>query len=233
MVHLVVSRTALKWNHPNLKLDWDEWVEDRLMLYNLITRRSIANQTNQDFTLITLVDEKLLRHEHSLSYRQLHNFSLPNEVIIPVPRRDSYHKTEMIDRIKWYVDKINYDDDVIITRLDSDDAIEENFIDNVQSLLIKNNTYVDIKDSFTHNLNLNKSYQSNKYLSTISPFVSVRESIREFKCIPYYYQHTDIIKYCDGVKYSKLKAIQNIHGQNLFNKCSGEEIKLDLTKYGV
>lgn len=203
-----------------------------MLLYNYLTRPSLANQSNQKFTLLSLVDESVY-----LKDRTFDDATLPNEVVIPVPSKNGmYIKEQMINRIKWYVDKINYADDVIITRLDSDDVVHEDFIKNIQLSLDGekyNSTYVDIADSYNFNLKTLEARKSNKYDTIVSPFVSVRESIRDFKCIPYYYEHTEIPKYCLGIKRGSIKAMQVIHDDNLINQTMGEVIKLDKTKYGM
>ena len=69
-----------------------------------------------------------------------------------------------------------------------------------------------------------KVFESAKYDFIVSPFVSVRERIRDFKCLAYAYQHHEIDKQIQGQKLSTIKAMQTIHNNNLVNKQSGWDI---------
>lgn len=212
--HIVVSRLAIKWlDHPNAPSNWNKWVEDRMSLWNDYTLPSLAAQTCQNFTLITLVDE-------SVVYTPM----LENEVVIHLKSDGSYPKVEILNSINMYVQSLGEEvDSVITTRLDSDDMLEHDFIQNVQSN-IKMNDYLDIAQGMTYNTQSGQIKVNSKYDRIISPFVSVMESANDYLCIPMRFQHSDIGAFCEGRKLSELKAIQVIHGQNLINKESGIRI---------
>ena len=217
MKHLIVSRVALKYNDPRVP-DWDKWAKERSYLYNMMTKPSLINQTNQNFILVSLVCPDLFDVDPYWG-----EFNIPNEVVLNIPYEFTYPFGGIVNVVKDYVKTLD-SDEVIITRLDSDDLIRNDFVENVQRHLTVPNTYVDIQNSYTYNLETGKVFESAKYDFIVSPFVSVRERIRDFKCLAYAYQHHEIDKQIQGQKLSTIKAMQTIHNNNLVNKQSGWDI---------
>lgn len=222
MKHLLVSRLAIKWNHPNQKLEWNEWLLNRLDLFNNITRQSIKNQTDQDFTLLTLIDESV-----AFSDVDLESKLLDNEVSLIVPQENDYPWNGITNAVKDYINSLEEPfDDVIITRIDSDDFLHEDFVHEVKNIFNTHPklSYVDIADSLTYNIKTGCVFKSDKYINIISPFVSVREKTVDFKCLAYAMEHRKIGGCLSGVKSKKVNAIQAIHNNNLINKQTGKDI---------
>lgn len=223
--HIVVSRVAINWRVSETNLGWEEWVKNSFELYDKYCRSSLKKQTNQDFTLLSLVDSKLNNFGNQLN----------NETIIPVNYNGDIRKT-IIDGINSYIKTItNKYDYVILTRLDRDDALNLNFIENVQKLLINANIserYIDIKKLYSYDAINNKIYESKKYDKTVSPFVSVIEKISDdkIKCLPYRVDHNMIPHYLKGKKNNELIAMQIIHDNNLKNKLTGNKEIFNISK---
>ncbi|MFW6243294.1 MAG: glycosyltransferase [bacterium] len=220
LLHIVISRVGIYWKHRNLKINWEEYVKNRINLYEKLTKRSLKNETDQEFILLSLYDANFLKN----------NFikpTLDNEIILSVKRNydGSYPWISLNNTICDFVANYKYNyNNVIVTRLDSDDLLHKNFISNVKSNLIFENQYIDISKVFHMNYRTKEIYESNVYEQMVSPFVSIKESINNFKCIAYSIKHNKINKYFKGKKIDNLEAIQVIHENNMINKIRGKRI---------
>lgn len=226
-LHLLISRVGIYWNHPNLKISWEEYIKDRIWLYNNLTKKSIKNQTNKNFILLSLYDK-------SLSNNIFDNM-LSNEKNLFIDRIENgnYPWNPIINSIKQFVKNKNENfNDIIVTRIDSDDLIHEQFVENVKSNLNNKYEFADINNVYHLDNKNNRIYSSNKYKSIISPFVSIKEKYNNFKCIPYSITHDKISQIIKGKKYNNLSGIQVIHNNNMINKINGKLIKnFNLNEY--
>jgi len=226
--HIIVTRLALKWRFSETKLSWDDFVNESIELMTKFTRPSLKNQDNQDFTLLSIVDESVTDYGNTLE----------NEVVLKVEteKNNGYPKKAMINAVNKYISEIQGYDSVILTRLDRDDALRFDFIDNVQNYLKdKPNNYIDLNNSITYNSRGKKAHNSKKYFNTfVSPFVSTHEKIEDdkIKCISLLVDHDQVPKYLKGRKVNDLYAMQVIHGRNLVNRIYGDNINIDLKEYG-
>lgn len=231
MLHLLVSRVALKFHDQRLTIPWEEWALQRIMMYNQVTKPSIINQTNQGFVLVSLVDESI-----SLTDPMFKDYTLNNEIVVQVPTEKDYPWKGIVKAVKDFMldFRMDAESEVIVSRIDSDDLLHENFVDEVQEQFMNPAVrYVDVADSLTYSMIDGKVRKSNKYDSIVSPFVSVLEDVSDFKCLAYAHYHHDIDRLMKGVKSDKVKAIQVIHNMNLVNKIYGEVVEDFLfNKYG-
>lgn len=233
-IHLLISRVGLYWRHPNLKVSWEDYILQRVMLYNTITKPSIIAQSDQDFELVSLVDSDVF-----LTDPYYEDYILPNERVLKVQRYSGggYPKRNIVQRVQDLVHDyslLGYKY-VIVSRVDSDDLLHKDFIKEVKECLPEEitNFYVDMAESFTYDLNTGKAYQSHKYDNIVSPFVSVRENIEGFGCLPYAVEHSQVPEVIKGFKTNRIKAVQVIHENNMINKHRGNEIKdFPFNEYG-
>jgi len=218
--HIVITKLAIKWRFEETKLNWNDWLNYSIFLMDNYCRPSLKNQINQDFTLITLVDNSV------------NNFGnvLNNEIIIKIKKDKNslYPVNNIVNNIDNYIQSLNnMYDKLIITRLDRDDMIKNNYLLNVKNKLKdKNNYYLDLNNLYVYNLNKNIFFKSKKYYNTfVSPFVSTVENIKSN--MNYYIlteQHTKLNKLLNGHKDNSLYAMQIIHKYNLLNKVTGNKI---------
>lgn len=231
MKHILVSRVAIKMNHPNQTMDWETWALKRLELYRTITIPSIAAQSNQDFTLISLVDEDFYMKYGGDGFMY---HGLDNEVTLLVKSDGSYPKKNIVKVITKYIASFD-DDEVIVSRIDSDDLLHIDYIKEVRAAFNtkEKRDYVDIKVGMTYNINTGKAFLNKKYDVVISPFVSVREPVNQFDCLSFAFEHSQL-SFLTGIKSERIKAVQIIHGNNLINKESGIDItnKFMFNEYG-
>lgn len=223
--HLLVSRVAVKWRHGETGMSWEDWVRNSFMLYDKYCRPSIKKQIDQDFTLLSLVDESISDFGNKLQ----------NEEIV-FTSGDDIRKT-IIDGINGYVGNIVNDYDyVIITRVDRDDCLKSDFVSEVKKHLISFNgeeRFVDLYRSFTYDVKHQVMYDSPKYYNMVSPFVSTIEKIDngKIKCVSFAVDHTHVGQHLKGVKLKSLLAVQIIHEYNLKNKVMGNLINYNLSEF--
>lgn len=226
--HIIVTRLALKWRFSETKLSWDDFLKESIYLMNTYTRPSLKNQSNQDFTLLSIMDESVNDYGNVLD----------NEIILKVKteKNNAYPKQNMINVVNEYIGNLEGYDSVILTRLDRDDALHIDFINNVQKYLNSNpNSYIDLNNSITFNSRKNKAHDSKKYFNTfVSPFVSTHEKINNNKinCISLLVDHDQVPRHLKGKKVNDLYAMQVIHGRNLVNRIYGNIININLNEYG-
>jgi len=228
ITHIVVTRLALKWRYNETNLTWDEWLQNSIYLMDKFCRPSLKNQKNQNFYLLSLVDESINDFGNKLE----------NEDIIKIDSNGVENINErIIEGINCYINKLIDSDGIILTRLDRDDCLRNDFIDNVKKHLISGEEkYVDLNHSITYDLNNNTFHDSKKYYKTfVSPFVSVYEKINDGKirCVPFMVDHTKISKILYGEKVDDLYAMQVIHKYNLKNKVFGDKISINKRDYGI
>lgn len=232
-LHLVISRVCVKWNHNGkyrhevLGLNWDNFVDLSNELYDKYARKSLNNQTIKNFKLISLFDKDTKKYGNLIS----------NEEILPVDDINS-----ITQHIKEYIKNNSKDYKyILITRLDRDDAIENNFIEKLQNKALhylektKNSShyYFDIKDHLMYDINSKNCYYSNLYNTVTSPFITVLEPINNIICYAYAYSHGDIYKHIKGDKIKDLKGLQVIHSKNISNTTRGSKINLSNINFGI
>lgn len=225
--HIIVTRLAIKWRFNETNLSWEEWTKNSLNLMNEICRPSLKNQTDQDFTLLSLVDEELNDYGDVLE----------NEKILKIKSENNqYPKKEIIQRINKYVSKLKGYDSIILTRLDRDDALRFDFIEKVKNYLLRSpNRYIDLNNSYTFDYEKKIVHKSKKYFNTfVSPFVSVHEKIEnnKIKCISLLVDHNEVPRHIPGKKVNDLYAMQVIHGLNLVNRIYGSVVIINKEEYG-
>lgn len=223
--HLLISRVAVKWRHGETGMSWENWVSNSFMLYDKYCRPSLKKQSDQDFTLLSLVDDSLTDFGNVLD----------NEEII-FTAGDDIRKT-IIDGINGYVENIadNYDY-VIITRVDRDDCLKSDFVELVKKHLISFNgeeRFVDLYHTLTYDVKQQVMHNSPKYFNMVSPFVSTIEKINngKIKCVPFAVDHTHVGQHLKGIKLKSLLAVQIIHEYNLKNTMMGSPINYSISEF--
>jgi len=209
--HLILTRfnVRLDWSQSN----WDRtWLQRRIELFETYCLPSVRNQTNQNFQWNVFFDEKspdfLL--EKIEAYKNYENF---------VPIFTSVFNSEFCRETVRQKLSPNADH-VITTRLDNDDAIATDFIQNIQDHFVpKDMTFLN----FLYGYRLSKSklylhrYSSNSFISLIEP--CQKEKLKTVYC---------------GIAHGRYKEIGNIvnikskpnwliliHEDNIGNKCKG------------
>lgn len=197
--HLIITKVNIKWL-PQSKNE--EWLKDRIKLFNGILRPSLEAQTNKNFKFITL-----------WGYEPVDIIKNEYPIVIKSEKMGPINK-EMMPKIIDLIDEEN----VLTTRIDTDNAIGIDFVQNLQNHVkdIRLPFYYDINKM--HMINLITREKRLWNASQTSAFISVMEKKSEYKCIPYINVHTKIGNNINGKKFDDLDALCTIHGENIYMK---------------
>jgi hypothetical protein len=226
--HIIVTRLAIKWvQYKYIGLSWAEWLNNSIELMDKYCRASLRNQSCQDFTLFSIVDESVIYFGRKLN----------NEKILYIPYKIKYPFKEIVSIINNNIEKQKFDS-VIITRLDRDDCLRYDFVENLQKHFAdEKEKHIDLRKAYTFDSITGKIYNIDTYnFKFVSPFVSTFEIIKngKIKCIPYAVEHTQVSQKIKGNKVDDLFALQVLHGNNICNKIVGKEIDgINIKDYGI
>lgn len=219
MKHYIISRVALKWRFAELGMSWEEWLKNSIELYDKYCRASLRNQTNQNFTLVSVVDE---------SVNDI-GVLLPNEIIVKIQKKETFKQA--LNRALPKEEKL------LITRIDRDDCLNKNFVEKL-NLYVKNECkkqqYIDTENVFRLNIQTNELFLGVKYKTMVSPFVSSFENLNSvglIKCYPYSIAHNKLPEILKGIKISTLSALQIVHENNILNKNEGVKLHVNIDEF--
>ncbi len=212
--HALITRFNLKTLYSSFDTNDSTWLDERFELFERFCFPSVKNQTNQLFRWYILYDTNLpIRYKNKLvgytnEMRNLHPIFL-----------EKFDK-EVLSSLISQDTKADF---LISTRLDSDDSIENNFIQCVQdnfdsqdfSYLNFLNGYEYVLDKGFNKLN---SFQRNPFMSLIEK----RQPNSNYYTI-YKTPHDEV----DRSKVHNLKSSRwciNIHGGNVINSEIGRPL---------
>lgn len=116
----------------------------------------------------------------------------------------------------------------IITRIDNDDALHTAYIANIQFYAEKLDVghFIDFS-GYCYKIKTDGLWESNKYVRTVSPFVSsIEDGTKPIKGV-YRDKHANLSKHGHVFKSEKRMWMQIIHDTNVSNKVNGIGAKLD------
>ena len=126
--HLIISRLAIKWYtkdgetlrcEEELGQTWDEWLASTIKLYSTYTRESLRKQSNQNFTLISVVDESVDNIGELL----------PNEVVLKIKA-----VKDLVPAVTKFIED-NYKSPLyLMSRIDRDDCFGVTYVQELQNL---------------------------------------------------------------------------------------------------
>jgi hypothetical protein len=217
--HIIITRVGLKKPqrvYDRLNVNWEAWLKDSIKLMDTYCRASLRNQSNQNFTLLSLFDKSVTEYGNVLHNEVILKSEKENEPIKNIIRR----YTEQQPCKKF-----------IITRLDRDDCLRYDFIKNVQKYLKKQKkrTYVDITHD-RHYLNVQTNEFYRMFKPRVSPFASTLEKNKGIKTSIYPFcvgGHTNINSFCTGAKYSDIVSLTIIHDNNIRNYIADGALKAE------
>jgi hypothetical protein len=216
--HYIITRFNLRrvgWStarNGSLVLT-DDWLANRFILFEKFCLTSMQNQTNKNFTWLVFFDI-----DTPEKYRQKameYNLRLPNFqpfFINGMPEFLPSIQNEIRKNIRPYT---------ISSRLDNDDCVSKNFINEIQLNFEKQNFLVlDFPDGYT--LQINPSIKIGKRKQLFNPFISIIEKNEGAKSVWQREAHSS------WKKEKNLKRINDkriwmsiIHFENKKNKYEG------------
>jgi hypothetical protein len=219
--HLIVSRVNVKW----LPQSKDSvWLNDRIVLLNNILRSSIEAQTDKNFKFVTL-----------WGYEPVGRIDNEYQLMFDVEFMNRIHD-EMIPKLLELVDE----DYVLTTRIDTDNAMGFNFIENLHRHVLETESVAETEIPFYYDITkmgvYNLMTKSKRVWNTdhTSAFISIMEDRRKYKCIPFGYDHSKIENDVNGLKFDDLNVICTIHGKNVAMKNEfGTPSNFNVGDYGL
>ena len=200
-----------------------KWMWQRIVIFEKYCLPSVMKQTCQDFVWLLAFSKKtdplILKR-----YRNLKNIQIISEYPADWARNNF--------KGGW----------LITSRLDKDDILEPNYIEEVQKRFRNKTELIDV-DGVQWDMRVNKWYDSGR-ITNNSPFISLIENTKEqylstqpgfgeIKGIKtaMYCSHTKMISHFPSDKILKPLFVQCIHNDNISNKIVGDELPAKDARY--
>ncbi len=225
-LHYLITRFNLRregWNEArdgSLVLT-EEWLRNRFVLFEKFCLTALQNQTNQNFTWLVYFDTNTpSEYKQKTSEYSLHFPNFKPVFINGMP--------EFLSSIQNEIKK-NTLPFTITTRIDNDDCVSKNFINEIQQNFEEQDFLVlDFPDGFT--LQINPEIKIGKRKQLFNPFISIVEKNESAKSVWSRETHSS------WKKEKNIKRINNkriwmsiIHFENKKNSYEGYG-KVDLKK---
>jgi hypothetical protein len=210
MRHFVLTRFCCWWP-GHYSYDDSEWLENRYSIFKKYNAKKMKEQANKNFKQLIFCDSRMKDYMSE----EISSFEYETEVLT--------------GDVSWYTLLRQYlenykEEKIVLTRLDSDDFIDENYIDIIQknSNLIKDDYILDISKLHWYDTNTKKLY-SQKYSSS-SAFSTLVCNSGDYE--RYFGSHGKLKnKYKYIIKDKSLNAFACVHGKNTTSRVRGSLIK--------
>jgi len=217
--HFIITRFNLRresWNttRTNTVVLTEEWMDNRLKLFENFCYASIEKQRNQNFEWLVFFDKQTdVKHK---------------EIIKRLEGKFPNFKAIFIDGMEVFLSEIKKEITarlckpyLITSRLDNDDALSDDYIDEVQKQFQQQNFLaIDYIDGFT--LQVEPEVKLGKRSHAHNPFISLIERVEDFQTVWSRERHG---RWC---KEKEVKSIRNnrlwmsiIHSENKANDFVG------------
>lgn len=218
--HYLITRFNVGlYDKPNRylkKVDPKKWMDHRLGLFKNFCFPSIKNQVCQNFKWIVLYDPKTPEH-YINPFKKYANF---------IPACMGYQSIPKY--IKEHADKDTTH--IITTRLDNDDALNENYMGLVQQLFNgQDNTYFNFTQGLVFDV---RRKRLRRWRHNSNPFLSLVEKLDDNFRTVLKGKHGHVKKLGSVVQVKKDRMwLQVIHNRNVSNGFKGTPVKNKLVLY--
>ena len=171
--HFLITRFNLrnpKWDvtKNNESLLNDDWMSNRMWLFENFCLPSVINQTNKNFTWLLYFDTTTSDHFKKLITEITQNYT--NIKVFYIDGMPNFK-----NEIQEYISDNTRDASFVITsRIDNDDCIHKNFIDEIQKKF-SNQDYQAIDIIQGYSLQVEPNYILGKKEHIFNPFISLIE----------------------------------------------------------
>ncbi|MDR6372568.1 hypothetical protein J2795_003513 [Chryseobacterium bernardetii] len=236
-VHVIMTRFNVPtkgWNETRsgYKPLTEEWLDDRFKLFRTYVLPSYKNQTNQNYIWLTFFDTNT-----SDKFRKIIK---EIEAEYPVFRAVFVEdfdamKTKAVEVIpQFFTSETKF---VITSELDNDDMLHQDYIKTVQEHFKPiHDLVIDLRRGYQLTMLPGRKAVVNVYNAVVNPFVSLAESVDNFKTMLKERAHNSYRHYPDfSVEDSKEMYIQIIHQYNLMNVTFKHKAvpEVDFSEYGM
>lgn len=217
--HYLITRFNLRADYwdvtkNNEQLLTDEWMNNRMWLFENFCFPSVMGQSNKNFEWLLYFDTntKKIYKDRILELVATH----PNFKVFFVDAMSSF----MPELLKYVNQKTNYKPHLITTRMDNDDSIHADFINEVQKQF-KHQTYRAIDFIKGYSLQIEPIYMLGKKEQLFNPFISLIEKNENPKTVfsqdhRYWKRDKNLTQVGD-----KRLWLSIIHNRNKINKFDG------------
>ncbi len=236
-VHVIMTRFNVPtkgWNETRsgYKPLTEEWLDDRFKLFKTYVLPSYKNQTNQNYIWLTFFDVNT-----SDKFRKIiKEIEAEYPVFRAVFVEDfDVMKTKAVEVIpQFFTPDTKF---VITSELDNDDMLHQDYIKTVQEHFKPiHDLVIDLRRGYQLTMLPGRKAVVNVYNAVVNPFVSLAESVDNFKTMLKERAHNSYRHYPDfSVEDSKEMYIQIIHQYNLMNVTFKHKAvpEVDFSEYGM
>ena len=233
IAHFIITRYNLaihQWYKGNENLfESEQWLIKRNEYFLRFCLPSVINQKNKNFTWLIFFQKGTDSNLKPILL-ELENFCFIKPVFIDrIGELEHSIYLNISSEIEENVKKI------VMTRLDNDDALGNNFTNKIQqsAKLLKQDSIIDIPNGLC--LDIYGNYKLTKILFRLNQFISIVRSPENFRAGQsiYSFQHLDASKHFPVTEISSKKLwLQIVHDQNQLNYSRGKLISfLNLKGY--
>jgi len=221
--HFIITRFNLRkkeWNTTRDKTQvlTDEWMDNRLVLFEKYCYSSVKNQTNSNFIWLVFFDRQTPEKYRKIITRLENSFVQFRAFYIDGM---TAYLTEIKQEIKKELNKELKSPYLITSRLDNDDSLHQDYVAEIQKQFSQQKFMaIDIVDGFT--LQVEPLVKLGKRSHVHNPFISLIENSDHFETVWSRERHGE------WAKVKNLKPIRNkrlwmsiIHAENKANDFLG------------
>lgn len=209
MRHYLITRFCAYWP-GNKSYDDPNWLNYRFELYKKYNQKSLENQKNKNFEQLIICDDRITDDMQ----RYFSNLDYKTKVIV----KNEHWKNLVLENI-------DFDQKFLLTRFDSDDIIDSNFIKLIQESAYNINTedaLIDIAYLKRYSLNNNNLYQQ-KYKGSSMFATLVCNSLDPSDFLVNHIRAKN--NYKNIIRILNLNAYLLIHEKNHYSKEKGTILK--------
>lgn len=236
-VHVIMTRFNVPtkgWNETRsgFKPLTEEWLDDRFKLFRTYVLPSYKNQTNQNYVWLTFFDTNTSDKFRKIIKEIEAEYPIFKAVFV---EDFDVMKTKAVEVIpQFFTPDTKF---VITSELDNDDMLHQDYIKTVQDHFKPiHDLVIDLRRGYQLTILPGRKAVVNVYNAVVNPFVSLAESVDNFKTMLKERAHNSYRHYENfSVEDSKEMYIQIIHQYNLMNVTFKHKAvpAVDFSEYGM
>lgn len=236
-VHVIMTRFNVPtrgWNETRsgFKPLTEEWLDDRFRLFRTYVLPSYKNQTNQNFVWLPFFDVNTSEKFRKIIAEIQEEYPTFRPVFV---EDFDEMKTKAVEVIpQFFTPETKF---IITSELDNDDMLHKDYVKTVQEYFKPvHDLVIDLRRGYQLTMQLNHKAVVTVYNAVANPFVSLAESVDNFKTMLKERAHNSYRDYKNfSIEDSKEMYIQIVHQYNLMNSTFKHKAvpEVDFSEYGM
>lgn len=236
-VHVIMTRFNVPtrgWNETRsgFKPLTEEWLDDRFRLFRTYVLPSYKNQTNQNFVWLPFFDVNTSEKFRKIIAEIQEEYPTFRPVFV---EDFDEMKTKAVEVIpQFFTPETKF---VITSELDNDDMLHKDYVKTVQQYFKPvHDLVIDLRRGYQLTMQPNHKAVVTVYNAVANPFVSLAESVDNFKTMLKERAHNSYRDYKNfSIEDSKEMYIQIVHQYNLMNSTFKHKAvpEVDFSEYGM